>query len=127
MPFDNPVPVEVTPVTILDNMLQRLATPDKWCQRSLVEFNILGEPVSSCILGAIQLAECGKGDRKNQGLATGLFRQIQSPAAKEVYLRLHRAIGDVVGFNDNPKTTHADVMHLLSRTRDSFAGGSDAV
>lgn len=118
MPFDNPSPELEIPnkaeIAILDEMVELIATPEKWCKGAF-----RGGGGSYCLIGAVQEA-------------TGV-RCFSYPGARlacSVVCGLTRALGDVPNFfrpggsvatfNDAPETTHADILNLIARTRRSF-------
>lgn len=102
MPFDG------TDLTILENptllklgQVERLlATEQQWCKGSLQD----GDG-RRCLVGAMKAAEA---------------RQILEP----IVLRAAREVGGkrywrIEFFNDDPRTTHADVLRVLRRAREN--------
>jgi hypothetical protein len=87
------------------NAVERLlATPDQWCKGKL-----RSEDGRRCLLGAMQAVE-----------ARQLLEPIILQAASEVS---RRRCWRVEFFNDDPRTTHADVMQVLSRARERVLDG----
>jgi hypothetical protein len=76
-----------------------IETPDRWLQGGLYEFNF-GKVARCCALGAIN--EAAQGDL--------------SRAYRDATEALRRAAGpDIVYWNDDPATTHADVLSAFDR------------
>ena len=124
MPFDNPVqvPIKITPITILDDMLQRLATPDDWCQRIYYRTKPNGR-TQMCLMAALFVADQGGSINHDQE-----WKTFRTEAAVKVFNRLEKNAKNMsssgtgaMGFNDSSFTKHADIVALLMRTRADFA------
>ena len=104
MPFDGVDFVSVKSLQQIDAVIDRLATPDKWCKGALRSHD-----GRYCIRGAVRAV--GGAD-----------------ALEPVILQ---AIGEVAGkrfcriesFNDHPNTSHAQVLAVLSRARENISLG----
>jgi hypothetical protein len=119
MPFDDPgrrVEIKVPlceEIRILDQMAKYLKTPSRWCKETLRQKARNGRIGSRCVVGALRWAT----DRGEEGLipagAPGRF----------VYYALSAETGEgrsPSAFNDDPSTTHADVLDLIARARKRF-------
>lgn len=124
MPFDN-TSFKETPVksaeeiAILDGMAYRLREPRLWCKDSL------RKGVSRCLLGILN--EEDHGSYMHHWAWHSGEAQLRPPADRVLARlsdlantggRLSRA--NVVKFNNAPETTHADVLNLIARARESF-------
>ena len=118
MPFDNPL--TVTPTDILDDMLARIPTPDRWCQGLL---RLPGPQERFCIMGALYAADHNV---LNQG---DYFCPVKfdTDAARQVFDALLRRVGnssryksaiDICSFNNTK--SHAQVIALLTDARSEF-------
>jgi hypothetical protein len=112
MPFDSteiPVSPEVALLRRAQRMIRHPATwwQGGWCDDAEV-------PHAVCMLTAIQVAAGNSSKRTvvEKRAARMLARHL--PATWVGYLLTARA--NLVGFNDDPQTTHAMVMDLFDRT-----------
>jgi hypothetical protein len=104
MPFDGVGFTSPKSVEQIDAVIERLATPEKWCKGALRSHD-----GRYCIRGAVR--------------AVG--------GAEVLEPMILQAIGEVAGsrfgriesFNDHPNTSHAQVLAVLERTRDNIASG----
>ena len=78
-----------------------LATPQQWCQGKIRD-----EQDRHCLVGAMEAAQA------RQVLEPVILRAVRQVAGKR-YWR-------VEFFNDDPRTTHADVLRVLRRARDNI-------
>jgi hypothetical protein len=104
MPFDGTELFENRPIAKLGAVERLLATEQQWCKGRLRD--AYGR---HCLVGAIE--------------AVGARQILQKPvllAAREVSGRRYWRIEF---FNDDPRTTHADVLAVLRRTRESLIAG----
>ena len=107
MPFDGVDFVSVKSLQQIDAVIDRLATPDKWCKGALRSHD-----GRYCIRGAVRAVGGGE-------------------ALEPVILQ---AIGEVAGkrfcriesFNDHPSTSHAQILAVLTRARDNIRSGNRA-
>jgi hypothetical protein len=111
MPFDSAgfakqdqvipeTPYSCPEIEILDGMAELLATPDKWCQGDYQ----IGD--GYCLLGAFRAAV--KGDYNT------------STSYVLNHLVWYSGGDHISRFNDDPATTHTDILNLISKTRASF-------
>ncbi len=103
MPFDGVVYVADRSLHEIDAVIDLLATPDKWCKGALRSHD-----GRFCIRGAVRAVD----------------------GAEMLEPMILEAIGQVAGkrcrrlesFNDHPKTSHAQILAVLMRTRDNLSG-----
>lgn len=134
MPFDDPS-VRVRDVDapcvgelhILDDMARRLATPAMWCKRRLCDRSWYDGSISYCLAGAFNITDHGDVtflDRmSSKHEIPGTSWGTRSAAAANVWTRFMGFLPEdlnPVAFNDEPKTTHADILSLIARARASF-------
>ena len=110
MPFDSLPQVPFSDIDILLDARGRIDDPERWIKGALRKRN------RRCLVAALVLACKSRriGRRTLRRLAFHMVRQL--PVG-----RLQRAIPfmpmqRLMRFNDNPRTTHADVMALFDRT-----------
>ena len=104
MPFDGVGFVSDESLQKIDNVLDLLATPDKWCKGALRSHD-----GRYCIRGAVRSVD----------------------AADVLEPTILQAIGEVAGkrfrriesFNDHPNTSHEQVLAVLHRARDKLSLG----
>lgn len=125
MPFDNPaqrveIPLYVEEIAILDRMEELLATPGRWCKNKFERRRLFGfRAPAHCLMGALNIQDHGSAGRHTT-LPDGTV-DFKNPAAWRVGLRIQDLTGgDAPGFNNDPATTHADILRLIARTRKSF-------
>jgi len=107
MPFDGVDFVSVKSLQQIDAVIDRLATPDKWCKGALRSHD-----GRYCIRGAVRAVGGGE-------------------ALEPVILQ---AIGEVAGkrfcriesFNDHPNTSHAQILAVLTRARENISAGKSS-
>jgi hypothetical protein len=108
MPFDGVGFVSAKSLDQIDAVIDRLATPDKWCKGALRSHD-----GRYCIRGAVR--------------AVGTA-EVLEPI-------ILQAIGEVAGkrfcriesFNDHPNTSHAQVLAVLTRARDDIGTGGRSI
>jgi hypothetical protein len=104
MPFDGVGFVSDNSLQKIDDVLDLLATPDRWCKGALRSHD-----GRYCIRGAVRSVD----------------------AADVLEPTILQAIGEVAGkrfrriesFNDNPNTSHEQVLAVLHRTRETIQAG----
>jgi hypothetical protein len=104
MPFDGIDAFDNHPIAKLGAVERMLATEQQWCKGRLRDAH-----GRHCLVGAIE--------------AVGGRQVLQKPilqAAREVSGKRYWRIEF---FNDDPRTTHADVLHVLRRTRENMIDG----
>ncbi len=104
MPFDGTDAFDNHPIAKLGAVERMLATEQQWCKGRLRDAH-----GRHCLVGAIE--------------AVGGRQVLQKPilqAAREVSGKRYWRIEF---FNDDPRTTHADVLHVLRRTRENMIAG----
>ena len=89
----------------LDEMARLLATPEQWCKGAYQTQKREGQ--AYCIVGAYSAATGHGGDR--------LY---YPPGA--AWLALLQQVKTLATFNDDPATTHADILALIARARASL-------
>jgi hypothetical protein len=105
MPFDGVGFVPSDALQKMDAVIDLLATPEKWCKGALRSYD-----GRFCIRGAIR-AVAGA-----DLLEPRILLAIDEVAGK----RFRR----IEAFNDHPSTSHAQVLSVLTRARDSFVEGA---
>lgn len=99
--FEVEAPVIVDPVIdVLEQAKARISTPDKWCKNVLYD-----EQGARCILGALQATSDCPGDEMWHSHFLPAFRLINAFVPT----------GNMVDFNNDPATTHADILTLFDR------------
>jgi hypothetical protein len=104
MPFDGIDAFDTHPIAKLGAVERMLATEQQWCKGRLRDAH-----GRHCLVGAIE--------------AVGGRQVLQKPilqAAREVSGKRYWRIEF---FNDDPRTTHADVLQVLRRTRENMIAG----
>jgi hypothetical protein len=104
MPFDGIDALDNHPIAKLGAVERMLATEQQWCKGRLRDAH-----GRHCLVGAIE--------------AVGGRQVLQRPvlqAAREVSGKRYWRIEF---FNDDPRTTHADVLQVLRRTRENMIAG----
>ena len=104
MPFDGTDSFDNHPIAKLGAVERMLATEQQWCKGRLRDAH-----GRHCLVGAIE--------------AVGGRQLLQKPilqAAREVSGKRYWRIEF---FNDDPRTTHADVLLVLRRTRENMVAG----
>jgi hypothetical protein len=104
MPFDGIDAFDNHPIAKLGAVERMLATEQQWCKGRLRDAH-----GRHCLVGAIE--------------AVGGRQVLQKPilqAAREVSGKRYWRIEF---FNDDPRTTHADVLQVLRRTRENMIAG----
>lgn len=104
MPFDGIDAFDNHPLAKLGAVERMLATEQQWCKGRLRDAH-----GRHCLVGAIE--------------AVGGRQVLQKPilqAAREVSGKRYWRIEF---FNDDPRTTHADVLQVLRRTRENMIAG----
>jgi hypothetical protein len=104
MPFDGIDGFDNHPIVKLGAVERLLATEQQWCKGRLRDAH-----GRHCLVGAIE--------------AVGGRQVLQKPilqAAREVSGKRYWRIEF---FNDDPRTTHADVLHVLQRARGNMIAG----
>jgi hypothetical protein len=104
MPFDGTDAFDNHPIAKLGAVERMLATEQQWCKGRLRDAH-----GRHCLVGAIE--------------AVGGRQVLQKPilqAAREVSGKRYWRIEF---FNDDPRTTHADVLQVLRRTRENMIAG----
>ncbi len=112
-------------IDILDEMSLTLSSPEKWCKGHLWE----GKEAETnpnvgqhCLYGALNLADHdaatwhGPFDFKT-GAAFNVHRRL---AESESVTPSWPPESAAVNFNNAPETTHADILDLIERTKQSF-------
>lgn len=104
MPFDGVGFASPKSLDQIDAVIERLATPEKWCKGALRSHD-----GRYCIRGAVRAIG-----------GTELLEPIILQAIGEV---AGSRFGRIESFNDHPNTSHAQVIAVLERARDNIVAG----
>ncbi|HEX3417566.1 MAG TPA: hypothetical protein VHT21_14360 [Stellaceae bacterium] len=104
MPFDGIDTLDNHPIAKLGAVERMLATEQQWCKGRLRDAH-----GRHCLVGAIE-AVAGR-----QVLQKPILQAAREVSGKR-YWRIEF-------FNDDPRTTHADVLQVLRRTRENMIAG----
>lgn len=116
MPFDNTpqeIPTNAQEISIVDDMVKILATPDKWCKNALT-MTARDGTVSHRILGAWLEATDHKPCVMWHTATDSGSKVLQHLSAMTL------PVG-ISSFNNDPATTHEDVLNFLSHARTYFS------
>jgi hypothetical protein len=94
----------IGPLDKIDRVIDLLATEDRWCKGMLVT-----RDGRRCIMGALQAVHG----------TDALIR----PIALAIRQVTARDFGRIERFNDDPATTHALVLQVLSQARENIIAG----
>ena len=101
MPFDGIGFAFDERVSKMDQVIQLLATPDKWCKGTLRTYD-----GHRCIRGAMMAVE------EAHCLAPIILRALREVTGKYFF--------SIESFNDHPSTDHARVLGVLVKARDDL-------
>ena len=104
MPFDGTDSPETHPLAKLAQVERLLANEQQWCKGRLRDVH-----GRHCLVGAIEAVD-----------GRQILQRIILHAAREVTGKRYWRIEF---FNDDPRTTHADVLQVLRRTRENMIDG----
>lgn len=104
MPFDGIETVEVHPLAKLGAVERLLATEQQWCKGRLRDAH-----GRHCLVGAIEAVD-----------GRQMLQRVILQAAREVSGKRYWRIEF---FNDDPRTTHADILEVLRHARQSIIAG----
>jgi hypothetical protein len=104
MPFDGIETVETHPLAKLGAVERLLATEQQWCKGRLRDAH-----GRHCLVGAIEAVD-----------GRQLLQRVILQAAREVSGKRYWRIEF---FNDDPRTTHADVVEVLRQARENIIAG----
>jgi hypothetical protein len=104
MPFDGVEKVEIHPLAKLGAVERLLATEQQWCKGRLRDAH-----GRHCLVGAIEAVD-----------GRQVLQRVVLQAAREVSGKRYWRIEF---FNDDPRTTHADVLEVLRHARESIVAG----
>jgi hypothetical protein len=105
MPFDGAGSFGDVRLQKIDRVIDLLRTPNRWCKGT--ERNRAGQ---YCIRGAL--------------IAVGGWELLQPVIADTIPEVSGRRFRRIEEFNDDPHTTHSDVVEVLQRTRQRIVAGS---
>jgi hypothetical protein len=108
MPFDGVGFIGNESVRKINEVIDLLGTPDKWCKGALRSHD-----GRYCIRGAVRAVDAA------DALEPSILEAIGQVAGK----RFRR----IESFNDHPNTSHEQVLAVLHRTRENLSMGSFAV
>jgi hypothetical protein len=104
MPFDGIETIETHPIAKLGAVERLLATEQQWCKGRLRDAH-----GRHCLVGAIEAVD-----------GRQLLQKVILQAAREVSGKRYWRIEF---FNDDPRTTHADVLAVLRHAREDIIAG----
>jgi len=104
MPFDGAGFVSDDPLYKIDEVIDLLSTPDKWCKGALRSHD-----GRYCIRGAVRAVDAAN------ALEPAILQAISEVAGR----RFRR----IESFNDHPNTSHDQVVAVLNRARARIAAG----
>jgi hypothetical protein len=104
MPFDGVGFASPRSLEQIDAVIERLATPDKWCKGALRSHD-----GRYCIRGAVR--------------AVGGAEVLEPVILQAIGEVAGSRFGRIESFNDHPNTSHAQVIAVLERARDNIAAG----
>jgi len=104
MPFDGVGFASPKSLDQIDAVIERLATPDKWCKGALRSHD-----GRYCIRGAVR--------------AVGGAEVLEPVILQAIGEVAGSRFGRIESFNDHPNTSHAQVIAVLERARDNIATG----
>src|ERR1700758_1724375 len=104
MPFDGIDTFETHPLVKLGAVERLLATEQQWCKGRLRDAH-----GRHCLVGAIEAVD-----------GRQMLQRVILQAAREVSGKRYWRIEF---FNDDPRTTHSDVLQVLRRTRENMIAG----
>src|SRR2546421_10266124 len=104
MPFDGIDTFEPHPLAKLGAVERLLATDQQWCKGRLRDAH-----GRHCLVGAIEAVD-----------GRQMLRRVVLQAAREVSGKRYWRIES---FNDDPRTTHADVLEVLRHARENIIAG----
>jgi hypothetical protein len=104
MPFDGIDTFETHPLAKLGAVEQLLATEQQWCKGRLRDAH-----GRHCLVGAIEAVD-----------GRQMLQRVILQAAREVSGKRYWRIEF---FNDDPRTTHADVLEVLQHARENIIAG----
>ena len=114
MPFDAPYQTPFGDIELLINARSRISNRKLWAR------NRFQDGDRHCLIAALSLA-CGSRsfrmpNRTERRLARVIAKQIPPHALLIIRYRLVPARQRLMSLNDDPRTTHEDVMALFDRT-----------
>ena len=114
MPFDAPYPTPFGDIELLSDARSRISDHKSWVQGRFQDGD------RHCLVAALSLA-CGSRsvhmpNRTEKRLARLMAKQIPPDAPFMTRCRLTPARQRLMSLNDDPRTTHEDVMALFDRT-----------
>jgi hypothetical protein len=114
MPFDSPYQMPFGDIELLMDARSRISNRRSWVQRRFQDGG------RHCLVAALSLA-CGsrsfrRPNRAERRLARLIAKQIPPDAPFIIRYRLIPARQRLMSLNDDPRTTHEDVMALFDRT-----------
>ena len=108
MPFDGLTSLDYENLERLDQVIGLIATPAQWCKGE--ERNSHGQ---YCIRGAMR--------------AAGAFDALEPIVVHSIHKITGQRYKKIEAFNDDPRTTHADVLRVLNRARKLILDGEGGV
>ena len=119
MPFDNPHQTPFGDAELLSKARSRISSRSDWVQDRFKDGD------RHCLVAALSVVSGSLNFNMPNPVERRLARVLvtQLPAGSRIWARLRffTARQRLMWFNDNPRTSHADVMALFDRTIDSLA------
>lgn len=104
MPLDFTGHPNAEAIRIVEKMEQILATPDKWCKNTLCDAK-----GARCLIGALYAENIPEDWQAKQSALVAM--------SQEALERGYFSECKVVDFNNDPKTTHADIIDFLAAVK----------
>jgi hypothetical protein len=108
MPFDQLASPEYGNLRKIDHVIDLLSSPAQWCKGT--DRNEAGQ---YCIRGAM--------------IAAGAFAALEPIVMRSIRGSAGRRFRRIEEFNDDPNTTHSNVLRVLNRAREHIFPGKDAI
>ena len=119
MPFDNPHQAPFSNDEVLRDARRRISNENDWAQGRFRDGD------RHCLVAALSVVSGSRNFNMPNPVERRLARLLvaQLPARKRIWARLRffTARQRLMWFNDDPRTSHADVMALFDRTIDNLA------
>ena len=120
MPFDNPHQAPFGDAELLQDARRRISNRNDWVQGRFRDGD------RRCLVAALSEVSRSPDFEMPNRVERRLVRLLdaQLPAGRRIWARLRffTARQRLMWFNDDPRTSHADVMALFDRTIDYLAG-----
>lgn len=108
MPFDELAFPKYENLRKIDHVIDLISSPAQWCKGT--DRNEAGQ---YCIRGAM--------------IAAGAFAALEPIVMRSIRESANPRFRRIEEFNDDPDTTHSDVVRVLNRAREHIVAGNDAI